>query len=102
MLNGEIGDFITIARRNGDNWFIGSITDENQRELEIKLDFLEPGKDYMATGFSDSEKTDLEDNPTAYKVEMYPVNSESIIVMGLTAAGGQAIVIKAIENNKEE
>ncbi len=97
VLNGEIGNFITIARKQGDNWFIGSITDENQRELEIKLDFLDPGKEYMAVGFSDSEKTDLEENPTAYKVEMYPVNSESIIVMGLAAGGGQAIMVKLMD-----
>ncbi|MBS3808441.1 MAG: glycoside hydrolase family 97 protein, partial [Bacteroidales bacterium] len=44
VLNGEIGDYVTIARqqRDSDNWFIGSITDENTRELSIQLDFLKP------------------------------------------------------------
>jgi alpha-glucosidase len=50
VLNGEIGDYITVARkdRNSDNWFLGSVTDENARELEISLSFLDSGKTYMA------------------------------------------------------
>ena len=43
-LNGEIGDYITFARRSGDTWFIGAMSDEHARELKVKLDFLPRGK----------------------------------------------------------
>ena len=45
VLNGEVGDFVTIARkdRGSDAWYIGSVTDENARTLTVKLDFLDQG-----------------------------------------------------------
>ena len=48
VLNGEIGDFISVARkeRNTNKWFLGSITDENERELDVSLNFLDAGKKY--------------------------------------------------------
>jgi len=96
VLNGEIGQFVTIARKEGNNWFIGCITNEQQREIEIKLDFLDPEKDYMATVYSDSEKTNLESNPAAYQVQMFPAKMGQIVVMGLVAGGGQVIMIKEL------
>ena len=43
VLNGEVGDFVTIARqeRGTDNWFIGGITDENARTVDLNFDFLD-------------------------------------------------------------
>ena len=43
VLNGEVGDYVTIVRkdRNSDDWYLGSVTDENARTLEVKLDFLD-------------------------------------------------------------
>ena len=48
VLNGEVGNFVTIARkeRETDNWFLGSITDENPRTFKIDLDFLDEGVTY--------------------------------------------------------
>ena len=96
VLNGKIGKFVTIARKKDDNWFIGSITNDKQRDIEIKLDFLDPDKEYMATVFSDSEKTDLQNNPTAYQVQMFPAKADQTVVMGLVTGGGQTIIIKAL------
>lgn len=56
VLNGEIAQYITMARRSGEKWFIGSMTNSDARELEIKLDFLPEGK-YKMVSFADSEKT---------------------------------------------
>ena len=41
--NGEVGDYVTIVRkdRNSDDWYLGSVTDENARTLEVRLDFLD-------------------------------------------------------------
>jgi alpha-glucosidase len=56
VLNGAVSEYITMARRSGNTWFIGSMTNSFERELEIKLDFLGEGN-YKMTSFSDTEKT---------------------------------------------
>ena len=93
VLNGEIGDFITIARkeRNTDNWFLGSITDENKREVEVSLNFLNEGKEYTATVYSDAEDSHWDKNPTAYKIENKLVNNSDKLILKLAPGGGTAI-----------
>jgi alpha-glucosidase len=44
VLDGEIGEYIIIARRKNNEWYLGAMTDWNARDLEINLDFLKPGK----------------------------------------------------------
>ena len=60
MPNGEVGDYATIVRkdRNSDDWYLGSVTDENARTLEVKLDFLEPGRRYEAQVYRDGDGAD--------------------------------------------
>jgi hypothetical protein len=55
VLDGEIGEFVTIARKEREtgNWFVGSVTDENAREITIPLSFLDEGKTYRATIYKD-------------------------------------------------
>lgn len=93
VLNGEIGDFVTIVRkdRNSDNWFLGSITDENPRELNINLNFLDKGKNYTAVIYKDADNAHWNDNPTEYKIEKLNVTSEDKINLKLAAGGGTAI-----------
>jgi hypothetical protein len=68
VLNGEVGEFVTIARqdRDSDNWFLGAITNEDAREIEVDLDFLEAGKTYTARLYLDAEDAHWNNNPTAY------------------------------------
>ncbi|MBZ0181720.1 MAG: glycoside hydrolase family 97 protein [Melioribacteraceae bacterium] len=93
VLNGEIGDFVTIVRkdRNSNNWFLGSITDENPRELNINLNFLDKGKNYTAVIYKDADNAHWNDNPTEYKIEKLIVTSEDKINLKLAAGGGTAI-----------
>lgn len=93
VLNGEIGDFVTIVRkdRNSNNWFLGSITDENPRELNINLDFLDKGKNFTAVIYKDADNAHWNDNPTEYKIEKLNVTSEDKINLKLAAGGGTAI-----------
>jgi glucan 1,4-alpha-glucosidase len=93
VLNGEVGDFVTIARRerNGDNWFVGAITDENPRQLTIKLDFLEPGKNYIATIYKDGPQADWKNNPTDYVIQNIEVDAGSTLDLQLAPGGGTAI-----------
>jgi len=93
VLNGEIGDFITITRkeRNSDRWFLGSITDENERSIEISLDFLDERKSYAAIVYSDAEDSHWDKNPTAYKIENKLVNNSGKLTLILAPGGGAAI-----------
>lgn len=93
VINGEIGNFITIARkeRNTDKWFLGSIIDENERTIEVSLNFLDAGKSYTATLYEDAEDSHWDKNPTAYRIENKKVNSLDSLKLKLAPGGGAAI-----------
>jgi hypothetical protein len=95
VLNGEIGDYVTIAReeRETGNWFVGSITDENGRDLEIKLDFLKSGEKYQATIYADGDDAHWDKNPTAYEIDKKEVNNTTSLKLKLAPGGGAAISI---------
>lgn len=92
----EVGDYIVIARQGKKNgqWFVGGVTDENSRTLDIPFSFLEPGKKYRATIYSDADDADYAHNPQSYKIEDIEVTSESIIPIKMARGGGFAISIK--------
>ena len=96
ILDAEPGDYVVVARRGKGtaNWYVGAITDENSRSIPLKLDFLEPGKSYVATLYRDSDKADYRTNPEAYVVEKKIVNSRSKLTPLLANGGGCAIEIK--------
>jgi alpha-glucosidase len=97
VLNGKIGDYITIARKKKDAWYIGSITDEQAREFTFKLDFLEEKLNYEAVIYADGPAADWETNPLDYVIEKKLVKKDDELVVKLAAGGGQAIVIRMIE-----
>ena len=96
VLNAAIGDYLTIARREkgGNRWFIGSITDEVQRNLNITLDFLEAGKRYEAIIYGDSKTAHFKSNPYPVTIRRVPVRKGSKLMLRLAAGGGCAISIK--------
>jgi hypothetical protein len=93
VLNGEIGDFITIARqeRNSDNWFVGGITDENARIIEIDFSFLETGSSYEATIYEDGVDAHWDKNPTSLNIRTMEITKTSKEVFKLAEGGGFAI-----------
>ena len=95
ILEAEPGDFITIARKAKDSeeWFVGAITDENSRKSEFNLNFLTPGKKYLATIYEDGTDAHWEKNPKSYKIRTIEVTSKKSISLSLAAGGGAAISI---------
>jgi len=91
VLNGAIGDFITIARRRGQQWFLGSMTDEQARVLEVPLDFLANDTRYVATLYSDSELTEFVANPTAIDIGRYLVSKDDTLSVVMASGGGLAL-----------
>lgn len=93
VIDGQIGDFVTIARqeRETNNWFLGTITDENPRKFDLIFDFLPTGVTYQATIYADGEDGHYVDNPTSYQINKMEVNSTTKLEMNLAAGGGAAI-----------
>ncbi len=93
VLNGEVGDFVTIARKEREtgNWFVGGISDENARDLNINFDFLDEGVEYEATIYKDAPDANYKDNPTAISIEKIEVNKGSDLSVHLAEGGGFAI-----------
>ncbi len=102
FLEAEPGDYITIARKakNKNDWFIGSITDENARETKINLDFLDKGKKYMATIYADGKDADWKNNPMEYVIKKQTVDSKSVLLLKLAPGGGCAISLIPIAIGK--
>jgi hypothetical protein len=96
ILEAEPGDFITTARKakGKEEWFIGAITDENARTADAPLNFLDAGKNYVATLYLDSEKTHWKDNPMEYQIQKFIVSSKTILKLKLASGGGAAVSIK--------
>ena len=92
-IEAEPGDYITVARKakGTGNWFVGGITDENARVANFTLDFLEPGKQYVATLYADGKDADYKDNPTSYQIKKGLVTHKTRISVREARSGGFAL-----------
>ena len=92
-LEAEPGDYLTIARKakGTGNWFVGGITDENARKVELKLDFLDADKKYVATLYADGKDADYKENPTAYQIKKGIVTSKTKLSVKEARSGGFAL-----------
>ncbi|MBD2716176.1 glycoside hydrolase family 97 protein [Microvirga sp. STR05] len=95
VLEAEPGDYVTIARKakGKSSWFIGSSCDEQGRTSTIKLDFLEPGKKYVATIYADGKDAHYEKNPQAYAIRKLNVTRKSKLAQYCAPGGGYAISV---------
>ena len=94
----EPGEYIVVARKakNTGQWFVGGVTDENRRTLAFKLDFLEKGKSYEATIYSDAYNADYKKNPQAYQISKQKITSADSLSIVAAPGGGFAISFKNI------
>nr|MBA4166462.1 glycoside hydrolase family 97 protein [Chitinophagaceae bacterium] len=95
IIAAEPGDYIAIARKEKgkENWFIGAVTDENKRQLNVDLSFLNEGKKYTATVYADADNADWEKNPEAYTIKKITVDNKSSLSLSLANGGGAAVSI---------
>jgi alpha-glucosidase len=96
VLAGQIGDYVVVARRErgGPTWFIGAITDEERRTLDVPLSFLSPGRRYVAEIYADGPNANWFDNPFPVTITQQPVTSATRLRLVLAPGGGQAIRIR--------
>jgi len=98
-LAGEVGDYVAYARkkRDGNEWFLGAITDENPRKLSLKLDFLDVNKKYAAEIYRDGPTADWKTNPYDLVIEKKTVSANDVMDLSLASSGGVAVRFKPVK-----
>lgn len=92
-LDGVIGDYYIVARkdRDSDDWYVGAVSDENGRTVEIDLGFLPEHQHYQATIYRDSDDTHWHDNPESYAIDNQPVTHNDRLSIAIAPGGGFAV-----------
>lgn len=85
VLKAKISDYVVVARRNGNTWYLAAMTDWTPRDLEVSLDFL-PAGSFMADVFEDGINADR--NAIDYRRKKIEVNRNQTIKMHLAPGGG--------------
>lgn len=95
-LEAEPGDYLTIARKakGKDEWFVGSITDENSRISEVNFGFLPPQKQYVATIYADGQQASYDKAPQDYNIIKGLVDQRTLLKQFIAPGGGMAISIR--------
>jgi len=94
VLNGEIGDYVTIARkeRGGEGWYVGAVGDENAQTVSFQLDFLTAGKRYKAEIYRDGDDADYRtDKRHSIAIESKVLTSADSLTLRIAPGGGFAI-----------
>jgi alpha-glucosidase len=91
VVNGAPGDYITVARRKGREWFIGSITGWHPNELDVPLEFLGRGE-FVADVYADAPDANV--NPTHTVHEQKRVSAATVLKVKLANGGGAAVRIR--------
>jgi alpha-glucosidase len=89
VLNGEPAQYVTIARRHGDEWFLGAMTNWDARDLEIPLSFLGAGE-FEAQIFADG--ADADQVATSLAISKRTMNSRDALTIHLAPGGGAAVI----------
>jgi alpha-glucosidase len=91
VLGGEPAKYVAIARRKGDGWWIGAMTNWDGRELDLPLDFLGAGE-YEATVFADGADAAVE--ATSLEITKKTVKAGDRLTLKLAPGGGAAVMLK--------
>ncbi|WP_374364914.1 glycoside hydrolase family 97 catalytic domain-containing protein, partial [Cloacibacterium sp.] len=102
-LEAEPGQYITVARKakGTDKWFVGNVSGYKPFKSKISFDFLDKGKQYIATIYSDAKDADYIKNPQAYRIRKVIVTNKSKLQQISVAGGGYAISIIPVLNKNE-
>jgi alpha-glucosidase len=88
VVNGDPGEYVTVARRHGSEWYLGSITNWTPRELSVPLDFLGAGS-YTAEIYQDG--VDADTQPKHVLLRKQVVRRGEVLKLHLSKGGGCAI-----------
>ena len=102
-LQGEVGEFIVTARKekkhrhySGEDWYLGAVTNEDERVVEVVLDFLDDKAKYQAQIYRDGDKADFRTAPYDIIIENKTVKKGDVLKLRLAGAGGAAVRLKKL------
>lgn len=93
----EPGSHIVTAReskREPGVWFVGGVTDENERVVTFPLDFLEEGRTYEATLYADAPDADFETAPQSYVITRSTVSASDSLTIRMARSGGFGLTLR--------
>jgi alpha-glucosidase len=90
-LSGKIGEYALMAKRKGQDWYIGAMTNWNERTVSLDFSFLAPGKRYTAAIYTDGKDANV--NAELYEYKIMTVDARTKMELKLALGGGAAIYI---------
>lgn len=93
IIDGQIGEYIVTARKKDGKWYVGALTNWDEREIKVNLSFLEKGKQYTATLLADAVGSSIK--PETYKISTIDLDAASEITLKLAKGGGSTLIIEA-------
>ena len=92
-LDGEIGEFLVTARqdRHSENWYLGAVTNHEERQLTVSTHFLVPGKEYLVTRYEDAADSHWRTNPSAWQMKSERLKGGDTLQLNLAPGGGAAL-----------
>ena len=94
VLEGSIGEYISIARKKGDCWYVGSITNNDERKFRLPLDFLDADKTYELTLYTDGGNK--VNTRTHVNIQTQTVTGKTVLKLHLLPRGGCAMTIREL------
>ncbi len=94
ILKSEMTRYLSMARRAGEEWFVGSVVDEEGEALELTLDFLEPDREYNVTYYEDARDSHYVRNKEAYRVRTGMVEAGDVVRARMAPGGGHTMWIR--------
>lgn len=91
VLDASVSKYVTIARRKGTSWYVGTINDHEARDIQIPMHFLNEGN-YTATIYTDA--ADVSTNPNHVNKQTKQVSAKDVLTLHLAGGGGEVIVIE--------
>lgn len=91
VLDAVIGDYVVTARKKDSDWYLGSITDEEERTITTELSFLDENTTYIASIYRDADDAHYSTNPTAYVIEETEYTSNDAVAIPMAPGGGYVI-----------
>ena len=101
IVDAKLDEYVSVARTSGADWFIGSLTNRDAREITLDLSFLPEDKKYEATLYEDAEDSHFQNNKEVYKISKQLVDIKTKLTIKMAPGGGHAIFLKDITDTKE-
>ncbi|WP_339924435.1 glycoside hydrolase family 97 N-terminal domain-containing protein [uncultured Cyclobacterium sp.] len=98
VLDAVLDNYVSIARKAGDDWFIGSLTNREARSITLDLSFLSKDEKYEAILYEDAENSNFLTDKESYSIRQQPVDANTKLTVRLAEGGGNVVYIKKLSN----